>query len=130
MGSIPYLAYADAPAAITFLSAAFGFVETFRMDQDDGTVGHAELTAGPTADDGVVYLATAWRAAGQAPPSELGGTHGQVVVRVADVDAHHARARAAGATIAAEPADQPYGERVYRAVDPEGHRWIFTSGPR
>jgi uncharacterized glyoxalase superfamily protein PhnB len=49
---------------------------------------------------------------------------------VDDVDAHHARARAAGATIAAPPEDQPYGDRSYRAVDPEGHRWIFAGPAR
>jgi uncharacterized glyoxalase superfamily protein PhnB len=48
------------------------------------------------------------------------------MVVVDDVDAHHERARAAGATIAAAPADQPHGSRIYRAVDPEGHRWIFS----
>ena len=26
-----------------------------------------------------------------------------------------------------EPTDQPYGMRTYRAIDPEGHRWIFAS---
>jgi uncharacterized glyoxalase superfamily protein PhnB len=37
-----------------------------------------------------------------------------------------ARARAAGAGIAAEPSDQFYGDRTYRAVDPEGHVWTFA----
>ena len=41
-------------------------------------------------------------------------------------DAHHARARRAGATIVAAPADQPYGERQYTAEDPAGHRWTFS----
>lgn len=43
-----------------------------------------------------------------------------------DLDAHCARARAAGAVIAAEPGDQFYGDRTYRAVDPEGHVWTFS----
>jgi uncharacterized glyoxalase superfamily protein PhnB len=46
---------------------------------------------------------------------------------VDDVDAHWARARDAGATLVGEPDDQPYGERTYRALDPEGHRWIFST---
>jgi uncharacterized glyoxalase superfamily protein PhnB len=25
-----------------------------------------------------------------------------------------------------EPEDQPYGERVYRVADLEGHRWMFA----
>ena len=35
------------------------------------------------------------------------------------------RARAAGAVILAEPEDQFYGDRTYRARDPEGHVWTF-----
>jgi hypothetical protein len=44
---------------------------------------------------------------------------------VADIDAHCDRARAAGATILQEPADQFYGDRTYRARDPEQHVWTF-----
>jgi uncharacterized glyoxalase superfamily protein PhnB len=36
-----------------------------------------------------------------------------------------ARARGAGATILAEPSDQFYGDRTYRAADLEGHVWSF-----
>lgn len=48
-----------------------------------------------------------------------------MTVYVDDVDAHYARAVAAGAEITEELADQFYGDRVYRALDPEGHRWSF-----
>jgi uncharacterized glyoxalase superfamily protein PhnB len=117
------LAYADAPAAIEFLTKAFGFEELFRMELPDGSVGHAELGLGGEA---VVMLACEWPAGGLVSPLQLPALHAQIRVRVDDVDAHHARARAEGATIAAEPADQDYGERSYRAIDPEGHRWIFA----
>ena len=43
---IPYLAYEDAPAALTFLRDAFGFEERFRMAMEDGRIGHAEVTLG------------------------------------------------------------------------------------
>jgi len=42
-----------------------------------------------------------------------------------DIDAHCARARAAGAEIIAEPETQFYGDRTYRARDLEGHIWTF-----
>jgi uncharacterized glyoxalase superfamily protein PhnB len=48
------------------------------------------------------------------------------MVRIDDVDAHHARAREAGAEILREPADYAYGERQYTAVDPGGHHWTFS----
>jgi uncharacterized glyoxalase superfamily protein PhnB len=47
-------------------------------------------------------------------------------VLVDNVDGHCERARAAGAEIDEEPADQEYGERRYSAVDLEGHRWFFA----
>jgi uncharacterized glyoxalase superfamily protein PhnB len=119
----PMLVYADAPAAIEFLAKAFGFDTRFRMDMPDGSVGHAELGFG----DDVVMIASEWESGGVVSPLRLPALHAQIHVRVDDVDAHFAPARAAGATIAAEPADQAYGERSYRAIDPEGQRWIFSA---
>jgi uncharacterized glyoxalase superfamily protein PhnB len=46
-------------------------------------------------------------------------------VQVVDVDAHHERAKAAGATILREPDEPGNGFRLYSAEDPEGHRWMF-----
>ncbi len=123
----PYLAYSDAPAALDFLCRAFGFDESFRFPMEDGKIGHAELTL---AGETVVYLASVWTEMGFASPADLAGVHSQVHVYVEDVDAHHARAAAAGATITAAPEDQFYGDRIYRAVDPEGHRWIFATRVR
>jgi uncharacterized glyoxalase superfamily protein PhnB len=119
----PMLAYNDAPAALDFLTSAFGFEETMRMEGENGTIGHAELELGGQR----LMLASAWRDAGMVPPSELAGIASQIMVRVDDVDAHFRRALAAGATVIDQPADQEYGERTYRATDVEGHRWIFAT---
>jgi len=40
---------------------------------------------------------------------------------VDDCDATTERLRAAGVTIAQEPEDQPWGERVARVLDPDGN---------
>jgi uncharacterized glyoxalase superfamily protein PhnB len=48
------------------------------------------------------------------------------MVRVEDVDVHHARAQARGARILDAPTDYPYGERQYNAEDLCGHRWTFS----
>jgi len=117
---VPYLAYGDAPAAIEFLRCAFGFEERFRMPTPDGRVGHAEVTYNGHA----VMLASASEELGFISPRNLAGVHSQTHIRVDDVEAHYERAKAAGATIATAPMDQ-YGGRSYRAMDPEGHRWIF-----
>ena len=112
----PYLLYADAAAAIDFLSRAFGFTETFRSD-DNGRIAHAQLGLG----DAEIML-------GQ-PANELDRAGDQTVlmyVYVDDVDTHFQHAREAGAEIAEEPTDQEYGDRHYHARDPEGHSWYFA----
>lgn len=127
---IPFLNYEDGPTALDWLARAFGFEEVTRWLKPDGSLDHGEMTAG----DGRIMLATtpayespkhhrehcerarAW----QANPWVIDG----VLVYVDDVDAHYARAVAAGATILSEPEDGFPGRR-YRAEDPEGHRWMF-----
>ena len=61
-------------------------------------------------------------------PLSVGGANTETIhVQLeGDIDAHCEQARRAGATIAQEPEDQFYGERTYRAVDPEGHVWTFS----
>ena len=118
---IPYIVYNDAVAAIEFLCNAFGFEERFRMPMPDGKIGHAELSY----QDNVVMLATAVSEMGLASPQDLPAKHGSVACYVDDVDAHFAHAKDAGATIVTEPEDQFYGDRSYRAKDPEGHDWSF-----
>lgn len=118
---VPYLGYVDAPAALEFLCTAFGFEEKFRYPMDDGRIGHAELTLG---GDVALMVASTFPEFGLVSPQSLAGVHSQVKCFVDDVDAHYRIAKDAGATIVAEPKDE-YGERGYRAVDLEGHRWMF-----
>jgi uncharacterized glyoxalase superfamily protein PhnB len=65
-------------------------------------------------------------------PASVGGVNTQCVhVQIpGDVDEHCERARGAGAAIVAEPEDQFYGDRTYRAADPEGHIWSFATRVR
>jgi lactoylglutathione lyase len=44
-----------------------------------------------------------------------------------DVDAIAERIRARGGTLDSEPADMPWGARVFRLVDPDGFRFTITS---
>lgn len=120
----PYLLYEDVAAALDWLSRAFGFRERLRFAAEDGTVNHAEMELA----DGVIMMGDPgpeYRS-----PKRLGQGTQQVHVYVDDVDAHFERARAAGATIVAEPTDQPYGDRRYDAEDLEGHRWSFAQHVR
>jgi uncharacterized glyoxalase superfamily protein PhnB len=76
--------------------------------------------------DGLIYVGSEW-ADFVASPASIGGKNTQLIhVHIdQDIDAHCARARAAGAVIPQDPADQFYGDRTYRARDPEGHVWVF-----
>lgn len=105
----PTLRYADADAALEWLSRAFGFRERAVYRDESGTIHHAELTL----DRGIVML-------GQGDPGIRG-----IYVAVADADSHYARAKAAGARIAREIEDTPYGSREYSVLDSDGHRWSF-----
>jgi PhnB protein len=115
----PYLLYEDVGAALLFLSKAFGFKEKLRYTGEAGYVNHAEMRLG----DGKIFLGDPGEQ--YRNPKKVGETV-SIYVLVDDVDAHYERAKAAGAAIDEEPADQVYGERRYSAVDPEGHRWFFA----
>ena len=124
---IPCLRYRDAHAAIDWLCRAFGF-ERRAVYADEATVHHAQLTWG----NGMVMLGSAgntseWgRQILQPDETGLRETQSPCVI-VVDVDAHYARATAAGARIVQDIADQPYGGRGYSCRDPEGHLWWFGS---
>lgn len=72
------------------------------------------------AGDGFVNLAydARWR-----PP---GVGWGRVIIYVDDVDAMHARARAAGLRPETEPADASWGERYFHLRDPDAHELSFA----
>ncbi|HKV55161.1 MAG TPA: VOC family protein, partial [Candidatus Binataceae bacterium] len=76
---------------------------------------------------GYIMVAGEW-ADFVASPGSVGGKNTQSIHVHLDesVDGHCARARAAGAVILSEPEDQFYGDRTYRARDPEGHVWSFA----
>ncbi len=127
---IPNLRYGDAPRAIDFLCAAFGFERraVFLSKTDPHIVQHAQLVW----EDRLVMVTSAQnnefcRLAPMRTPTEAGGSTIGLYLVVADVDAHAARARAAGADIFIGPDDKDYGGRGYSARDPEGNVWSFGS---
>jgi uncharacterized glyoxalase superfamily protein PhnB len=114
----PALHYRKPDAALEWLKRAFGFEEKAVYRDDDGHIQHAELRLG----DGLVMFggipADAAVTDGHQPPVTIYAV-------VSDPDAHYERARAAGAEIVRELADQPYGSREYGARDLEGNGWSF-----
>ena len=132
---VPMFSYEDVGRAADWIARAFGFTETGRWADDDGRVTHVNMEL----DGGLIMLgypsvdyqspkhhaemceqARKWRET----PFVVDGVH----VSVDDIDAHYARAQAAGATILSELEDNTgIGQRQYRAEDLEGHRWMFAT---
>ena len=127
----PAIYYLDAAKAIDWLCRAFGFKVRLKVEGEGGRIEHSELVYG----EGLVMVGEAERqekAPYRRSPRAAGGSNTQnLMVYVDDVDAHCARARAAGAKVTDEPSMHDYGadywvDRSYGAVDPEGHMWWFT----
>ena len=120
MNCIAFLNYDDARAALDWLEQAFGFERSSVHEGPNGTIAHAEMRFG----DSMVMLGAAfdnnW---GMRTPRELGGVNQGVYVIVDDIEAHHERARRAGAEIVRPLADTDYESREYMARDPEGNIW-------
>lgn len=123
---VPSLRYEDAPAAIEWLGRVLGFESRMVIPDDAGGVRHSQLTLGRAM---VMVASVRADEPGRrtATPAELGGITQSVYLVVPEVDAHHERARAAGADIVVPLADQPHGGRLYGCLDPEGHLWNFGS---
>lgn len=130
--TIPSLRYRDALAAIDWLIRAFGLEKkAVYLGPDNKTVMHAELTFG----NGMVMLGSVDSGTESSKfsvqPDEIGlrNTHGIYLI-VANADAVHATAKAAGATMVLDIRDMDYGGRAFTCRDPEGHLWsIGTYDP-
>lgn len=109
---IPVLDYTDVREAAEWLCRVFGFAERLRIGNHriQLTFGGASVVVG----DGSQSDAKAAR-----------GGH-SLLIRVADVDGHHANAVRHGARVIRPPTDYPYGERQYTVDDLDGHRWTFS----
>jgi len=123
--------YDDPRAAIDWLCRAFGFEVRLKVEGDDGVIHHSELCF---AEALVMVNGTGgrepWQALYRSPHTSGGGISQAAALFVDDVDAHYARAIAAGAKIVREPVTNDYGDdfwtdRTYGALDGEGHLWWF-----
>ena len=131
---IPTLAYEDAGRAAEWICQAFGFREVRWFANTSGAVTDVVLER----DDGATVLVGHPNDAYEGPrkhaehsssaqhwldrPAILDG----LVVCVDDVDAHHAAAVAAGASVISGLETNPI-QRQYRVEDLEGHRWMFAT---
>jgi uncharacterized glyoxalase superfamily protein PhnB len=119
----PRLAYRDELAAVEYLTRVFDLVENREARQEHDGRYLCWLRLGT----GVIMVSHANVEVHHIhSPLDAGLTTVMMNVYVHDIDAHYTRAVAEGAVITTELADAFYGERVYEATDPEGHRWHFS----
>ena len=93
--------YKDPKKALRWLEDTFGFEPSMVIVGPNDELMHSEMRLG----DGLVMVSSEWSPMHKSPAS-LDGFK-------------------SGAKIAMEPTTQFYGDRTYRAVDPEGHIWSF-----
>ena len=119
----PALVYLNPRAAIDFLRDAFGFELDLLIEDESGNLAHSQMVYG----DGKIMVGNEWSADHKPPQSIAGKCTQSVHLHLSeDIDAHCEKARKAGASIIAECETQFYGDRTYRAKDPEGHIWTFS----
>jgi uncharacterized glyoxalase superfamily protein PhnB len=128
--------YQDAHAAIEWLCQAFGFEVQLKVEGDGGQVVHSELKFG----EALIIVGgeggkEPWQTMQRSPRALGGAVTTSACLFVDDVDAHHARAVAAGGNVTRAPVTSDYGEdywtdRTYGVLDPEGHLWWFMQRMR
>ena len=119
----PRLAYRDELAAVEYLTRVYALVEMreARLEFDE------KYLCWMRCGTGVVMVTHANVDVHEIhSPLDAGLTTVMVMAYVHDIDAHYERAVAEGANVTMDLRDAFYGDRVYEATDPEGHRWHFA----
>ena len=114
-----YLTIKDVKAALAFYKKAFNAKELVAMPGPDGSIMHAEIKIG----NSIIMMGEEWPSYGVLSPKTIGGSGSSIYLYVRNCDRVYKRAVRAGATSMMEPADQFYGDRSGKVVDPFGHVW-------
>lgn len=118
-----HLCCAKAADAIEFYTRAFGAKEMMRMPGPDGRLMHAALSIGSS----MLMLHDEMPEWGALGPKARGGTSVTIHMQVPNVDEVFARAVSAGATVKMPVADQFWGDRYGKLIDPFGHEWSIAT---
>jgi PhnB protein len=120
---IPMLVCKDAAAEIEFCKAAFGAVELSRREAPDGGVIHATLKIG----EAMAMVHCEYAPLVSRAPDHDGSSPVVIYFYGQNVDATIERAEQAGARTLIPAADQFWGDRVGRILDPSGHVWNIAA---
>jgi PhnB protein len=116
---IPMLVCRHAASEVDFCKTAFGAAELSRRVAPDGTVVHATLAIG----EAMIMIHGEFPAIASRAPQPDGSSPVVIYAYVEDADAVIERAVTAGARVLIPVADQFWGDRVGRIIDPAGHVW-------
>lgn len=121
----PHLVIRGAAKAIEFYKQAFDAEEICRMPAPDGErLMHAEIRIGNSH----LMICDEFAEWGQArSPETLGGSPITLALYVPNVDDVFARAVEAGGKEVMAVADQFWGDRYGKLVDPFGHEWSVAT---
>jgi PhnB protein len=110
----PWLSVRNATDAVDFYRAAFGAIDSDRLEDEAGDVIVARLSI-----DGADFWV---QHDPDSSPDAINGMSVRMILTVEDPDSVFARAVAAGATEVA-PIYEEHGWRIGRIADPSGHHW-------
>lgn len=117
----PYLVVPDAARAIAWYAEAFGAKELSRNMAPGGKIMHAALQIG----DSQVYLSDVFPGSDMKDPKSLGGTCVNLHIHHKEIDRIWQQAVDAGANVTMQLANQFWGQRYGKVIDPFGHSWAF-----
>ena len=112
----PWLAVSDAQKAVDFYTAAFGAIEVYRLEGDDGKLAAAQLSV-----DGAVF----WVQVDSDSGRSRGPTSVRMIMSVEDPDSVFDQAITGGAIEVAAVSEE-YGWRTGRVTDPFGYDWELS----
>ncbi len=116
----PNLSVRNGARAVDFYKRAFGATELSRITRPDGA-----LVAEMSIDGARFFVADESPEHRNFSPESLGGSSVRIDLFVVDPDALQRRAVGAGATEVFPVADQNFGYRMGRVMDPFGHHWLI-----
>ncbi|MBP3961527.1 VOC family protein [Paenibacillus lignilyticus] len=110
----PWISVRSAVEALTFYKAAFGAVELYRLEEEEGKPILAELS---------VQGAGFWiqEDPESSPKPDVPGSI-RMILTVANPDTLFEQAISAGAEVVV-PVNEGHGWRIGRLIDPFGHHW-------
>ncbi len=118
-----YLTVRGASDAIEFYKKAFGATELFRLNTPDGKIAHDEFKIG----DSIFMISDENPECASTCPETLGGSPVTLHLYVTDADATFSDAIKAGAKETMPLANQFWGDRMGKVVDPFGHHWLIAT---